>query len=117
MLKLVKQNPISIEIDITAALTTLGKTTDDITDIAFVVKTQASDADNDSVLIKKLSDDGIVLTAGKYYVPLVSADYADFTLGHNYSYAVGILYSGISNFLELTIDDNLIQVIGDYIRA
>ena len=118
MLRLIKENPISIEIDITDALTTLDKTVEDITDLAFVVKREAGDDDADAILLKKLSDDDIVLADnGKYYAPMVASDYEDFTVGKVYLFAVGILYSGIENFLELEFDDNKISVIGDYLRA
>lgn len=117
MLVLLKENPLSLELDIADALTSLGIASNEVTDISFMVKANPIDADNLAKLNKTLVGGGITLSNSKFYVNLVQADYSNLVVGTSYYVGLGLKYGSLANFLELELDDNRLEVKQDVIRA
>lgn len=118
MITLIHENPINIEFDIGEALETLDIASEDITDMVFVIKDKQRDSDNSALVYKTLANSGITLSANKFYVTMVQADYADLKTNTTYHIALGIKYTGIANFLELDLQgEDRVRIVQDTIRS
>lgn len=118
MIELIKDNPISLEFDISQALTTLSMVIGDITDAMFVIKGKQQDTDETSLLSKTLAGGGITVSGNNLYVPLAKIDYTNLVPTNSYHIALGIKYDGLNNFLELDLQgEDRIRVKQDTIRA
>lgn len=118
MIELIKDNPISIELDISLTLTTLALDPEDITDMVFVIKEKQRDADDLALVYKTLANSDITLASNKFHVAMVQADYADLKANSTYHIALGIKYTGIANFLELDLQgEDRVRIIQDTIRS
>lgn len=106
MLTLTNENPATIKIDLSSALSILGKEPEDLTDVIFIVKNKPTDDDSAAILTKKLTVSGeITLSGDFFYVNILPADYVDFEIGKSYKIGIGIKYTGLTKFLEVNIED------------
>ena len=119
MIELIKDNPVSLEFDISSAITALDlEDINDVTDAMFVLKNKQQDPDDSSLISKTITGGGIEIAGGKLYVPLVKADYTNLTPGSSYHIALGIKYEGVATFLELDLQgEDRIRIKQDTIRG
>lgn len=117
MIKLIKENTLAIKLDISEALSALGKVDGDITDIAFTIKNDKKDTDENALVYKTKVGGAITFTSPYYYIQVDPADYALIEVGRVYEGAIGIKYAGITKFIELELDDCKIRVEQDSIRS
>lgn len=107
-MELVFDNKVTLDIDLSSALTALSLTNTDIEDIAFVVKVNKSDTDANARLLKTLVSGGIVQKPSSDTIWQVLIDHSDFTTdgtgletGDSYYISTGIKYDSATKYLEL----------------
>lgn len=116
MAVILNDNPVSIELDISEALTQLQIQPSDVTAVAFMVKKSPELADNEALISKFLSGSGITLTNSKFYINFEKADFNNLEVGKSYFMGVGIKHGSLNDYLELEFENNAFEIRQDLIR-
>jgi len=114
-MQIIKENPVTLNIILDDVVSVLEINKNQITDVAFYVKENATDTDANAKIVKKLGN-GIIYDHEHYHIYFAKEDTQNLVVGKTYYAAIGIKYGNLQNFLELELEDNVFSVTQDYIR-
>ncbi len=95
----------------------LGKVIADVTEVAFMIKTDPMDLDVDAVYSKVLADTEITIDLTTSIVDVLISDFTGLVVGTKFYIALGIKFSGDASFREVPAVKKFIQFKQDVIRA